>query len=62
METLLLCAIVLLSVAVCALGGFWFYRAARANKPDKKPTQAPRSSAAGPDPWQAAVRPSRDKI
>jgi len=61
METLLLYVIVLLSVAICALGGFWFYRAARARKQSAKPPQ-PARSAASHDPWKGAVRPSRDRV
>ena len=60
METLLYILIGLLSAAICALGGFWFYRAARANKPSTKSAQLPRR-AAKHDPWSQAMRTSRDK-
>ena len=61
METLLLYVIALLSVTICALGGFWFYRAARARKQSARPPQSARS-AAGRDQWEAAVRAYRNRV
>ncbi|HEY5291676.1 MAG TPA: hypothetical protein VIJ43_05115 [Burkholderiales bacterium] len=61
METVLLSVIVLLLVAICALGGFWFYRAAQASKRSAKPPQ-PARHAPKHDRWEGAVRASRDKI
>jgi hypothetical protein len=60
METLLLYAIPLLSLAICALCGYWFYRAAQARKQRAKLPQRARR-ADKHDPWEAAVRASRDR-
>jgi hypothetical protein len=59
MEKLLLYVIVLLPVAIFALGGFWFYRASqerRARAPQ------PARPAAKHDRWEGAVRASRDRV
>ena len=60
MEILLLFLIVLLSGAICVLAGFWFYRAARERKQSVRSPQIARG-AARHDPWEGAVRASRDK-
>ena len=39
METLLLVLIVLLSGAICAFAGYWFYRAAQERKQHVRPPQ-----------------------
>ena len=61
METLLLCAVVLLSVAICALGAFWFYSAEKAKRSGAKSAQLARGTSPH-DPWEPALRASRDKI
>lgn len=61
MEPLLLYVIVLLSVAICALGGFWFYRAGQARRKIATPPHAARRTARD-DCWDGAVRASRDRI
>jgi len=59
MQTLLLFLIVLLSVVICALAGFWFFRRDPVLKRKASlPQVAPR--AAESDPWTLAARPSRD--
>jgi len=59
MQTLLLFLIVLLSVVICALAGFWFFRRDPVLKRKASlPQVAPR--AAGSDPWTLAARPFRD--
>jgi hypothetical protein len=60
MEILLIFLIVLLSGAICALAGFWFYRAAQERKQRVRPPQIARR-AVRDDPWERAVRASRDK-
>jgi hypothetical protein len=62
METLLLYVVVLLSVAICTLGGFWIYRTEKAKKSTVRPARVARSAAARVDPWESALRASRDKI
>jgi len=61
MEPLLLYVIILLSLAICALGGFWFYRADQARRQRVSPPPIARR-AAGHDLWEGAVRASRDRI
>lgn len=59
MQTLLLSLIVLLSVIICALAGFWFFRRDPVLKRKASlPQVAPR--AAGSDRWTLTARPSRD--
>ena len=59
MQTLLLFLIVLLSVVICALAGFWFFRRDPVLKRKASlPQVAPR--AAGSDTWRLAARASRD--
>lgn len=60
MQLLLFFLIVLLSVAICALGGFWFFRAAEERKQIIGPPQITRGTA-GHDHWEGAVRVSRDR-
>jgi flagellar basal body-associated protein FliL len=61
MDTLLLFLIVLLSVVICALAGFWFYRASQERKKNARPPQIGRR-AARQDRWDGAVRASRDEV
>lgn len=61
MDPLLIYVIVLLSVAICALGGFWFYRADQARRKNVTPPQIVRRTARD-DCWESAVRASRDRI
>ncbi len=61
MDTTLIYVIVLLSLAICALGGFWFYRAAQANKTITHRTQQAARGMPSRDPWMHAARPARDK-
>ena len=58
MEAALLFLIVLLSGAVCALAGLWFYRASQEPKHSVRPPQIARR-AARHDPWERAVRAYR---
>ena len=60
MDPVLLYLIVLLSVAICALVGFWFYREGQARKKRVRPPPARR--AVRHDRWEGAVRASRDKV
>lgn len=60
MEIMLLILIVLLVGAICALGGFWFYREDQARRPEARTLRIDRPAAAH-DQWEAAVRASRDK-
>jgi len=60
METPLLFLIVLLSGAICALAGFWFYRSARERRKSGMPARIGRR-AGKHDPWEDAVRAFRDK-
>ncbi len=59
MEALLIFLIVLLSGAICAFAGFWFYRAVRERKQNAMP-QIARSPARN-DEWDRAVRASRNR-
>ncbi|MEK7436319.1 MAG: hypothetical protein AAB150_05515 [Pseudomonadota bacterium] len=63
MESLLIYLIVLLSVAVCALAGFWFYRTAREHKQNPMPRIAPETGrhAARNIAWDRAVRAARNR-
>ena len=61
MEPLLLYLVVLLSVVICALGAFWFYRAEEAKKSSARSARLARG-APRHDPWEPALRASRDKI
>lgn len=60
METLLLFLIVVFSGIICALAGFWFYRASRASKQSVKPPPIARRAARN-DAWDRAVRASRNR-
>lgn len=60
MDTLLILLIVLLLGAICALAGFWFYRASQESKAGVKPPQIARRTGTD-DRWESAVRASRDK-
>jgi len=55
--------IVLLSVAICALSGFWFYRAARERKQNVTPPIAPEIEhrAHRNIAWDRAVRAARNR-
>lgn len=60
MQTILLSLVVLLSVVICALAGFWFFRPNHAVKSKARlPQSAPRAD--GGDPWTLAARSSRDR-
>jgi hypothetical protein len=63
MESLLIYLIVLLSVAVCALAGFWFYRTARERKQNLMPLIAPEIGrrAVRNVAWDRAVRAARNR-
>lgn len=61
METFLYILIGLLSAAICALGGYWFFRSARADRLSAKPEQVARR-APKHDPWSQAMRASRDRL
>ncbi len=61
METLLLFVIVLLSIAICTLGGIWFYRVEHARKQSAKPPQYARRPARHGR-WEEALHASRDRI
>lgn len=60
MDTLLIFLIVLLLGAICALAGFWFYRASQESKRSARPPQSARRNAED-DRWESAVRAYRDK-
>jgi len=64
MQTLLIALIALLSVAICAIAGFWFYRAARERKqrvgPPPLASQIARRSARN-HAWDSAVRSARNR-
>ena len=62
-ESLLIYLIVLLSIAICAFAGFWFYRAARERRQDVIPLTAPehRRRAARNLAWDRAVRTARNR-
>jgi len=64
MEAPLIFLIVLLAGAICALAGFWFYRAVRERKQNVMPPVALQiaRSPARSDAWDRAVRASRNKI
>lgn len=59
METLLIFAIVILSIAICIVAGFWYYRDRQARN---RGAPAPRTvrRQAGNERWDAAVRASRN--
>ena len=64
METLLLFLIVLLSGAVCAVAGFWFYRAAQERKQNMGQPQIAPEIARRPvrnAAWDRAVRNARNR-
>ena len=62
-ESLLIYLIALLSVAICAFAGFWFYRAARERRQDVIPLIAPehRRRAVRNVAWDRAVRTARNR-
>ena len=60
METPLLFLIVLLSGAICALGGFWFYRSSQERKQSVRQPQIARR-AARHDLWERAALVYRDE-
>lgn len=63
MESLLIYLIVLLSIAICAFAGFWFYRAARERNQVLVPLIAPEIGrrAARNVAWDRAVRAARNR-
>jgi hypothetical protein len=63
MEALLISLIVLLSVAICAFAGFWFYRAVREHKQNVIPPIAPEIGrrAVRNVAWDRAVRSARNR-
>jgi hypothetical protein len=61
MESLLVYVIIVLSAAIFALGGFWFYHEGEAHRRRVSPPQLGRR-AGGHDRWEGAVRPSRGNI
>ncbi len=63
MEALLISLIVLFSVAICALVGFWFYRTAREHKQNVIPPIAPEIGrrAVRNVAWDRAVRAARNR-
>jgi hypothetical protein len=64
MGALLIFLIVVLSGAICALAGFWFYCAARERKQNIWPPQMAPQIARRPvrnDAWDRAVRASRNR-
>jgi hypothetical protein len=64
METVLLYVIVLLLVAICALAGFWFYRATQVRGQHAGPPQpAPEIAhhSARNRAWDRAVRSARNR-
>ncbi len=64
MEALLLFLIVLLSGAICALAGIWFYRAAQESRKDGGPAllaQEAEPRSIRNDAWDRAVRASRNR-
>ena len=64
METLLLVLIVLLSVATCALAGYWLYRSAQERKQHAgSPQLAPQivRRSARNHAWDRAVRSARNR-
>jgi len=61
MEPLLLSVTVLLSVVICALGGFWFYRADQTRQPGLRLQQI-MQRADRQDRWEGATRSARDRF
>lgn len=61
MEPLLLYVIVLLSIAICVLVGFWFYCEGQARRKNAAPPHRVRRTARD-DRWEGAVRASRDRV
>ena len=63
MEALLIFLIVLLSIAICAFAGFWFYRAAGERKQKVMPLIAPEIErrAVRNIAWDRAVRSARNR-
>ncbi len=63
MEVLLIYLIVLLSVAICAFAGFWFYRTARERKQNDMPLIASEMGhrAVRNIAWDRAVRAARNR-
>ena len=64
METLLLLLIVLLSVATCALAGYWLYHSSRERKQHAGPPQlSPQTEhrSARNRAWDQAVRSARNR-
>lgn len=60
MTTLLLLAIVILTVAICAFAAFWFLRDAKAREQKRKPAYGARGSA-GHYSWDGGTRTSRNR-
>lgn len=64
METLLIILIVVLTCAICALAGFWFYRGSQARKNNMGPLQTASEIAHRPlrnAAWDRAVRSARNR-
>ena len=63
MQAPLIFLIVLLSVAICAFAGYWFYRAAQERRQHAGPQLAPRIArrSARNDEWDRAVRASHKR-
>jgi flagellar basal body-associated protein FliL len=60
METLLVFLIVLLSVAICALAGYWFYRTAQERKHGVSTPQVANRTGRNIA-WDRAVRSARNR-
>ncbi len=60
METPLLFLIVGLTGIICALAGFWFYRASRESKQSVTPPPLARRAARN-EAWDSAVRAARNR-
>ena len=60
MQTLLIYVIVLLSAAICAVAGIWFYGATRGRKQDSAPPQIAHRSIRN-EAWDRAVHAARKR-
>lgn len=60
MEMPLLFLIVVLTGIICALAGFWFYRASRDSRQSVTPPPASRRAARN-EAWDGAVRAARNR-
>jgi len=60
MQTLLLFLIVLLSGAICAVAGIWFYRSTREERQDIEPPETTRHAIRN-EAWDRAVQAARNR-